>query len=216
MVLTGLTFALFGLIEVKIEGYLSNVIHYGSIATPLVASLLIERVVGDRFRLAPLIARVFTPLFLVTVVVYLVVMVLQQKSPFSDRDFLIAFNILLLIVLGLTVLSISERGGRETAGVVDYMNLSLVAVTLVIDLVALAAIVFRLTSYGLTPNRLAVLGANLLVFGHLLGILVHYLRFVRGKAGVDCLETWIARYIPVYTVWVLVVGVGFPLVFWYK
>jgi len=39
----------------------------------------------------------------------------------------------------------------------------LLAVSLVIDLIALSAILFRLTSYGLTPNRLVVLGANLII-----------------------------------------------------
>ena len=214
---TGLNFALFGLIDLSIEEwYIKNVVVYGSIASPIVATLLIDRIVSDRFKIAPLLAKVFTPLFLLTVLVYLMAMILNQKSPFTDRDFLISFNGLLLIVLGLCVFSISERGSREMAGVVDFMNIGLVSVTLAIDVIALAAILFRLTSYGFTPNRVAVLGANLLAFGHLAGILWHYVGFIRSKSDLDHLDRWIVRYIPAYTTWTLVVAVGLPLVFWFK
>lgn len=217
MVLTGLTVALFGLIDLKIETwYMKNVVVYGAIASPLVATLLVERVVGDRFKIAPLLARVFTPLFLLTVVAYLLAMVLKQRSPFTDRDFLVAFNGLLLVVLGLCVFSISERGPKESVGVVDRMNMGLVSVTLLIDLVALAAILFRLTSYGFTPNRVAVLGANLLAFGHLFGILWYYVRFARRRATMDDLNRWIVGFLPAYTAWTLVVAVGLPLVFWFS
>jgi len=217
MVLTGLTFALFELIGVSIEEwYMNNVVIYGAIAAPIVATVLVERIVGDRFKIAPLLAKVFTPLFLLTVAAYLLAMAVNHKSPFTDRDFLIAFNGLLLVVLGLCVFSISERGPKESAGVVDIMNIGLVSVTLVIDIIALAAILFRLTSYGFTPNRLAVLGANLLAFCHLAGILHHYIRFVRRNGSLEGLEKWIVNYIPAYTTWSLLVAVGFPLAFWFR
>ena len=217
MILTGLTLALFSLIHVSIEEwYLQNVVVYGSVAAPLVATLLVDRIVGSRFKIAPLLAKLFLPLFLVTVVAYLAAMLMQQKNPFTDRDFLIAFNGLLLAVLGLCVFSISERGPKEAPGAVDFMNIALVAVTLLIDVVALSAILFRLTSYGFTPNRLAVLGGNLLAFGHLAGILFRYLRFTRRKAPFEALETWIVGYIPAYTAWSLIVSFAFPLALRFK
>ncbi len=213
MVMTGLTIALFDLIQLHIENwYLENVVVYGAVAAPIVATLLVDRVVGNRFRFAPLLAKIFTPLFLVTVVSYLAAMALQHKSPFTDREFLIAFNGLLLVVLGLCVFSISERGGRENPGLGDYMNIGLVSVTLMIDVVALSAILFRLTSYGFTPNRVAVLGANLLAFGHLAGILLRYLRFILHKDPFASLEQWIVTYLPAYSTWSILVAVGFPLI----
>jgi hypothetical protein len=217
MVLTGITFALFQMIDVKIEEwYMKYVVVYGAIASPIVATLLVEKVVGDRFKIAPLLAKVFTPLFLVTGVAYLGAMALKQKNLFTDREFLIAFNVLLLVVLGLCVFSISERGSKDSAGAMDWMNIGLVAVTLAIDAVALAAILFRVSTYGFSPNRIAVLGANLLVFVHLAGILFHYLRFVRKTQGFESLEKWIAGYLPAYTAWSLAVMVGFPLAFRFR
>ena len=217
MVLTGVTGMLFTMINLDdfMEWYMQNVVVYGMVASPIVATLLVERIVGNRFKLAPLFAKVFTPLFLLTLVIYLCTMLLDVRSLFTDRDFLIAFNVLLLVVLGICILSISERGTGETAVTVDFMNIMLVSVTLVIDLIAFAAILFRLSSYGFTPNRIAVLGANLLAFGHLAGILWYYIRFTGQKTGIDRLERWIVLYIPAYTAWSLIVSVGFPLLFWF-
>ncbi|MEI6493426.1 MAG: DUF4153 domain-containing protein [Verrucomicrobiota bacterium] len=217
VVLTWITLALFQMIDVKIEDwYMKYVVVYGAIASPIVATLLVEKVVGDRFKIAPLLAKVFTPLFLVTGVAYLGAMALKQKSLFTDREFLIAFNVLLLVVLGICIFSISERGARDSAGAMDWMNIGLVAVTLTIDAVALAAILFRVSTYGFSPNRIAVLGANLLVFVHLAGILLHYLRFAGKTHGFENLEKWIAGYLPAYTAWSLVVVIGFPLAFRFR
>ncbi len=217
MVLTGLTLALFGLIDVDItKFYMENVVIYGAVAAPIVATLLVEKVVGNRFKITPLLAKVFTPLFLATTVAYLVAMIFKHKSPFTDRDFLIAFNGLLLVVLGLCVFSISERRPEAPAGSEDLMNAALVSVTLMIDVIALAAILFRLTSYGFTPNRLAVLGANLLAFCHLAGILYYYIRFLRKSGEFSPLEKWIVGYLPAYTAWSLAVVIAFPLVFWFR
>jgi hypothetical protein len=92
----------------------------------------------------------------------------------------------------------------------------MVLVTLIIDLIALAAILFRLTSYGYTPNRLAVLGANLLVFCHLAGILYLYVRFVVKRQSLTSLDQWIVGYLPVYVIWSVFVAVAFPLIFSFK
>ncbi|HNR68872.1 MAG TPA: DUF4153 domain-containing protein [bacterium] len=217
VVLTALTLGLFELIELKIEQwYFKTVAIYGGIAAPIVATLIGERIVGTRFKIAPLLAKVFTPLFLVMALAYLVAMAIQQKSPFTDRDFLIAFNGLLLVVLALCVFSISERGTTARFAVADFLNIGLVLVTLIIDLIALAAILFRLTSYGYTPNRLAVLGANLLVFCHLAGILYLYVRFVVKRQSLTSLDQWIVGYLPVYVIWSVFVAVAFPLIFSFK
>ncbi|MCS1411669.1 MAG: hypothetical protein M2R45_04870 [Verrucomicrobia subdivision 3 bacterium] len=213
-VLTGLTIALFQLIELDItDWYMRNVARYGAVASPLVGTLIVTRIVGDRFRMAPLLAKVFTPLFLLMVIGYFVAMVVGQRSPFTDRDFFIAFNGLLLVVLGLCIFSISERGRKEFAGGVDFMNIGLVLVTLVINVIALVVILFRLSSYGFTPNRVAVLGVNLLVFCHLTGIAYYYVRFALGRIGCEGVEKWIVRYIPVYVVWSVVAAVLLPILF---
>jgi hypothetical protein len=217
MVLTALTLALFSLIKLHIEEwYFRNVVLYGSVASPLVGALILDRLLAGRVKLAPMLARIFAPLFLITVLTYLVAMVVQQRSPFTDREFLITFNGLLLIVLTLSILVIAERPQHARLGFFDVVSIGLVLATLVIDIIALSAIVFRLSSYGFTPNRIAVLGANLIAFGHLAGILVHYVRLATGRSTAERLEGWIANYLPVYTAWSLIVTVVMPLAYRFK
>jgi hypothetical protein len=84
----------------------------------------------------------------------------RRREPFIDRDFLITFNGLLLLVLGISVFSIVERPEESHGQPIDNVNFALVVVTLAIDAIALSAILFRIASFGFTPNRVIVLGAN--------------------------------------------------------
>ncbi len=214
MAMTGITIALFSAIGVHIEEwYLSNVVVYGLVSIPIVASYITVHRAETGQRIAPAIARIFSPLVLITLVAFLVANALQGKSPYTDRDFLIVFNIMLIGVLAITIFTISERASTTAIQTSDYIVFALVVVALIVDLIALSAIVFRLSSFGLTPNRLAVLGANLLVFGNLAGILYYYGRFMRGRAGMDRVERWITRYLPLYTVWTAFIVFGLPLFF---
>ena len=63
---------------------------------------------------------------------------------------------------------------------------------------------------------LSVLGANVLVFGYLIGILYHYSRFLKGNMGLQKIEAWIAGYLPIYVVWSMIATFAFPFVFWFK
>ena len=214
MVLTILTIMLFELIQIHIERlYFDTIGVYGGVAIPLVATFIIEQIANRHFRIAPILSKIFTPLFLITITIYLVTIVLAQENPYIDRDCLMVFNILLVVVLGLTVFSISERQQGAERLISDYLTYLLIALTLLLDLIVLSAIVFRLSSYGFTPNRLAVLGANLCIFGHLAGIVYYYGRFMRKKEDFRQLIVWITNYIPVYTVWSIVVIFGFPAFF---
>jgi len=214
VILTGLTYNLFDLIDPQMgHWYMKNVVVYGVAAAPLVATFLVDRILTKHFKIAPLLARIFTPFFLLTVVSYLLIMVVKQKSPYHDREFLVAFNGLLLTVLALSVFSISERIPEKSAGFGDMVNIGLVVMTLVIDIFALSAILFRLASYGFTPNRIAVLGANLLICFHLSGITYHYVCCIRRGHLFAPLERWIVGYIPIYTIWSVIVTFGFPLLF---
>ncbi|MDO9136757.1 MAG: hypothetical protein Q7U21_02960, partial [Lutibacter sp.] len=68
----------------------------------------------------------------------------------------------------------------------------------------------------ITPNRIAVLGANLLIFINL--ILVDHKLFLslRGKSEVQKVENIIALFIPIYGIWTALVTFLFPLLFNFK
>ena len=217
MVLSLTTFRLFSLIDARIERwYAEYVVVFGLVASPIVATFLYDSVTNRGSRLASLIANVFAPLFLLTVVVYLVAILYQGKSPYADRDFLISFNGLLLLVWGMTVFSISGKVALKTSGLADRVIISLAAITLIVNVTALSAIVFRWAEYGLTPNRVAVTGANVLVFGHLVQILRTYVADLRMAGAPSRLNTAITNYLPLYSIWSFFVVFALPVLFSFK
>ena len=214
IVFSGITVALFKLvIENPGKWYAENVGVVGAAAIPLAGTYLYDVVFKRRTGIASVLARVFAPFFLLMTGTYLGVTFLGGRNPFVDRDFLITFNGLLLVVLGMTVFSIVERGERAAVEWIDYVNAALLAVTLVIDLIALSAILFRLTSYGLTPNRLVVLGANLVIMIHLAWMCRAYIVLIGRKGGVAGIRRAVVGYLPVYAVWAALVTFVLPLLF---
>jgi hypothetical protein len=206
--------ALFTMIGVNLDRWFeANVIVAAVVAAPLVASYLYDVVLQRATRFASLIANLFAPLFLLMVVVYLATMVIAQRSPFFHREYLIVFNALLLLVLGITLFSVCSRRPGGNSVLVNGINTALVTVTLVMNLIALLAIVFRLSSWGLTPNRFVVTGVNLLIFCHLIGILLSYLRLWRGFGSQRALEARVVGFLPIYGAWAVFILVVLPWLF---
>lgn len=221
MLLTGITSLLLGFIDDSYEiqnWYFDNAMVYLLVSTPVFATFLIDRVLDRRQNIAPAVARIFAPLFLLTIVAYFIVMLVTHENPFGDRDYLIALNVLMIVVLGLLIFTISERDASAPVGVSDTVNLGLALAVAVLDGLALAAIITRTAGdvYGLTPNRITILGVNLIVFVHIIGILVQSVRFNFFKKPFEQLTNWISGYLPVYLVWAVLAAVGLPVLFWYK
>jgi uncharacterized membrane protein len=86
-------------------------------------------------------------------------------------------------------------------------------VALIVNLIALSAIFYRLGEYGLTPNRLAILGSNILIFINLILIMVDLYKINFMKADLEKVELTVAKYLPLYIVWIIIVIFGFPLIF---
>jgi len=214
MLLTALTMQLFGFIGMNIEEfYFKNVVLFGAAALAIVATYLVSRNLKLAKSIAPYIARIFSPLVLVTLLAYLITVIAVGKNPFLDRNFLIAFNGILFTVLAITIFSITESGTNEQKNLSDYINFVLIILALLIDSVALSAIAFRLSSYGITPNRLAALGVNILIWVHLIWIMLSYLRFLQNKTGPFIIQDAVTKYLPVYGFWAAFVTFTFPLIF---
>jgi hypothetical protein len=214
MLLTALTMQLFGFVGMDIEEfYFKNVVLFGAAALAIVATYLVSRNLKLAKNIAPYIAKIFSPLVLATLFVYLIMVIWVGKNPFLDRNFLISFNGILLSVLAVTIFSITESGTDEKKNISDYINFALIVLALIIDSVALSAIVFRLSSYGITPNRLAVLGANILIWANLIWIMLSYMRFLQNKTGPSTIQDAVTKYLPVYGLWAAFVIFTFPLIF---
>jgi hypothetical protein len=181
-----------------------------------VATSLSERKRGLTDNLAPVLSYIFTPLFLVTLVVFLAVMAGLGKSPFTDREFLLLFNAMLALVIALVLFNVSERKPTAVTRLFDPLNAALIFVAIAIDAIALSAIIGRLSTFGASPNRIALLGENVLFLLNLVGLAVQYVRFFARRTGFAQVENWTVRYLPVYAAWLAAVVFLFPVIFGYS
>lgn len=209
-----ITMSLFNVIGFRIEEFYFSVIGAcGAVCIPIVATWVIKNHSLVTNKLAPIIANIFSPLVLFMLLIFLISLPFSEKNPFSDRNFLIAFNALLLGVMAIIVFALSETSKNKNQQF-NKVVLSLMSIAaLIINSVALAAIIFRLSEYGFTPNRTAALGSNLLLFVHLIWITVSLFRATFRKQELELVEITVARYLPVYVLWTLFVLIGFPLLF---
>lgn len=215
--LTAITITLFNSIGLNIERfYMQNIVITGAAAASVVAAFVIRAYPSLVNKTAPMIAAIFSPLVLLTLIVFLVTIVVTGKDPFNDRDFLLIFNIMLLGVMGIIVFSVSETSVIKNQKLNEIILLVLSIITIIIDLIALSAIFYRLREYGLTPNRIAVLVSNILVLVNLVLIMSDLFRINFKKKEFRAVEMSVAKFLPVYLIWVIIVIFGFPLIFGMK
>ena len=215
--LTGITIGLFSAIDVNIENfYTEYIVIWGLVSAPIVTSFIIWNYPTLTNKIAPVIANIFSPIVLLTLIIYLITIPVAGKDPYNDRDFLLIFNLMLLGVMGIIVFSVTETSINRKQKFNEMILFILVLITILIDLVALSAIFYRLGEYGITPNRLAVLGSNLLIFGNLVLILIDLFKVNFSKSNIEKVGFTISKYLVVYTIWTLIVVFGFPLIFGMK
>jgi hypothetical protein len=187
----------------------------GAVGAVVVASWLVEAKQSVIENMAPVLTRLFTPLFAAMLVAFLGAMLWTRRGVGIERDVLIAFDLLLVVVLGLLLYSISARDPRTPAGAFDVMQVVLVVSALLADAVALWAIAARITDLGFSPNRVAALGVNAILLVNLAWSAVLSIRFLRGRGSFTGLERWQTDYLPVYAVWAAIVVIVFPPLFGY-
>jgi hypothetical protein len=96
------------------------------------------------------------------------------------------------------------------------MLFALSIVTIVVNGIALSAIIFRISEWGITPNRLAVLGSNILILLNLLLMSYRLFKTVKDKNEIETVGNSIAYFLPVYSLWTIVVTFVFPVIFNFK
>lgn len=215
--LTGVTLGLFSLIDIQIEQfYFEYIAIWGLAAAPIVGTYLVQTNPQLVNKVSPVIARVFTPLVLITLVAYLAAIIFSGKDPYNDREFLLIFNIMLIGVMAIIFFSISEISKSTASKLSTWLLWALSLVTVAINAIALSAIVFRISSWGTTPNRLAVLGGNVLMLINLITISYRLLNVIRKQDEIALTEKSIAEFLPIYTAWTVVVTFLLPLVFGFR
>ena len=185
----------------------------GATGAVLIASWLVEAKQSVIENMAPVLTRLFTPLFAAMLLAFLGTLVWSGRGIDIERDLLIGFDLLLVVVLGLLLYSVSARDPQAAPGAFDVLQVVLLISALAADIVALWAIGARITEFGFTPNRVAALGENVLLLANLAGSTVLYLRFLTGRGPFARLEKWQTDYLPIFAGWAAVVVLVFPLFF---
>jgi len=215
-VFTGFFGMIFHAIGIDVRFFMGTwLIPCGALGAVLVGSWLVEAKQSVIENMAPVLTRLFTPLFTLLLLLFLGTVLWTGRGVDIKREMLIGFDLLLVVVLGLLLYSISARDPEAPPGVFDKLQAVLLISALLTDAVALWAIAARITEFGFTPNRVAALGENLVLLVNLAWSAVLYVRFLRGRAAFADLERWQTSYLPVYAVWAALVVIAFPPLFRY-
>jgi hypothetical protein len=217
LILAGITISLFGLIGINIEKfYFENIFQWMVVSIPLVSLYIVQLNPKLVNKISPLIAKIFSPLVLITLLVYLGAIIYSNKNPYNNREFLMIFNGLILGVLVIIAFSVAEHASSHKNNWELIILLALTTVTIIINIIAVSAVVMRINEQGITPNRIAVLVGNILMFVHLILISKSLWLSLKEKGKVKAVENAITSFLPVYIIWTVFVIFILPLLFNFK
>lgn len=215
-VLMGLTAAVFSTIGVDTSTFLVEwLLPCGAAGAVLVAAWLVGAKQGVIENMAPVLTRVFTPLFTVMLLAFIAAAIWQRDAVSIDRELLIIFDLVLIVVLGLVLYSVSARDPDAPPGPFERLQVVLLGSALAVDAYVLYAMLGRIGAFGFSPNKVASLGLNVLLLVNLAWSAVLLVGFLRGRRPYAHLERWQTSYLPVYLGWTAAVGLAFgPLFGW--
>jgi hypothetical protein len=216
-VVTGFTAMLFSAIDMNPGWFIGGwLIPCGAAGAVIIGSWLVEAKQSVIENMAPVLTRLFTPLFTILLLAFLATMVWTGNPINVKREILIGFDLLLAVVVGLVLYAASARDPQAPPDFFDGLQLLLVVSALVVDGVALWAIGARISEFGFTPNRVAALGENLILLVNLAWSARLYVDFLRHRGSFADLERWQVAYLPVYAIWAALVVIVFPPLFGYR
>ncbi|MDB5440117.1 MAG: rane protein [Caulobacteraceae bacterium] len=216
-VLIAFTVAMFTAIGINPETLVAEwLLPCGMVGAVIVAAWLVEAKQSLIETMAPVLTRLFAPLFTLLLLGFLGAMAVSGRGIHIERNVLIAFDLLLLLILGLLLYSISARDPEAAPNGFDLLILALLASALLADGVALTAMAARIGELGSSPNRAAGLGMNLVLLINLGWAAWLQLRFAMRRGSFAAVERWQTGYLPVLVLWAGVVAIVFPPVFGFR
>ena len=167
-------------------------------------------------KISPLIAKLFSPIILVMLIIYLIALIYSGKNPLNDRESLMIFNALLIGVMAIIFFSIADSSKVQKSNPEIVILLLMSIVTTIINGIALSAILLRISEWGVTPNRIAILGSNILILINLLLVTTKLYRVIYKKAEIAQVGIVMAKYLPIYVIWTIIITFLFPIIFWFR
>jgi hypothetical protein len=228
-VLTLVTFALFQALGIDLPVLAQRLLIAGGagLIPVLVVALAYDpaRAPGEQSferglsRLLAQLLRLFLPLTLAVLAVYLCFVPFYFWRPFADRDVLITYNAMLFAVmallLGVTPYTVADLSPAQAR----WLRRGIVAVAAlaaVVSLYALAAIGYRTVQEGLTPNRVTFIGWNIINTALLVYLLVKQAAANAGRNADRWLPPLHAAFglgALLYALWSALVLFGLPWLF---
>jgi len=200
MVIVGLSIALFNAIIIDTQAfYMKNIATLGVAASPFISLLVIENY--NKIKLSIIIANIFLPIVLVSLFVFGVISIFNNTKPYEDREIFVIYNIMNIIVICILVFTGINNINNKF---IYWCSCILPVITIILNIVTLSAVIYRINEYGITPNKITLLGTNIVMLGHIISIV-----FRKYKKGTE--NNF--KYLPVYFVWSFIVVFIFPVIF---
>ncbi len=225
VVLGGITFGMFAALNVNLPNLWMRLIIAGGIGllpTMAVASIYDPtRSPGEQdftqglSKFIATMMRLLLPLSLAVLVIYIFVIPFNFMEPFLQREVLIVYNLMLFAVMGLLMGSTPLRSDNISERVGFWLRKAILAVAILavlISIYAMSATVYRTLSWGITINRLTIIGWNLINIGIL--IVLIFKQFKDGsEKWVESLQRTFCLGSNAYVVWSIFIIIAIPLIF---
>ena len=226
VIFVGLTHGIFSVLGIKLpQDGLQTVAAWGIGAIPILALASVydpaaapvaQNWTTGLARILRILSWLLLPLALSVLAVYVFWFIPAYFwRPFQEREVLIVYNatiLAILVLLTAVAMGPDEQRSPRQDTILRYAILALAGVTLLLNVYSLAAIVSRTFEFGLTPNRYAVLGWNIVTL-LMLTVVVIRLWKVRSAQWVHVFRESVARVSVLAGAWALWALVGLPLSF---
>ncbi|MBU1659939.1 MAG: hypothetical protein KKD28_00525 [Chloroflexi bacterium] len=224
MAFAGITFGMFGALSVDIPEVLMRLIFAGGFG--LLPVLAVATIYDPRLqpgeqdfeqglsKFIHTMMRLLLPLTLLVLVIYIFVIPFNFMEPFENRDVLIVYNVMLFAVMGLLFGATPIRPAELSPRLQTALRNGIIAVAILAALVsvyALSATVYR-TQWGITINRLTIIGWNTINIGILVALIVKQFRDGREK-WIESLQLVFSIGTNAYVVWCAFLIIAIPLLF---
>jgi hypothetical protein len=154
------------------------------------------------------------PLTGLVLVIYLCVIPFNFMAPFTNRDVLIVYNVMLFAIMGLligaTPVYASELSDRQQS-ILRISILTVAGLTVVVSLYALSATAYRTVLGGITMNRLTILGWNTINIGILISLLIKQIK--RKQTWIASIQRTFSKGSLAYLFWTVFLLLAVPLLF---
>jgi hypothetical protein len=159
--------------------------------------------------------RLLLPLTLGVLVIYVIVIPFYFLEPYHNRDVLVVYNLMLFGVIGMLLGATPISGDDLSPRLQKWLRTGIIVVAILavlISIYALSATGFRTVEGGLTLNRLAIIGWNIINISILLWLIYKQFRDGRQK-WIDSLQSVFSLAVNAYMAWGIFLLVAIPLFF---